>query len=113
MSTPLYFDHNMQAAVADGLRARGIDVLTAQDDGRHRDDDEALLDHADSLQRVIVTHDQDFLRIANARLFDGRSFGGIVYCGPAPLGALIEDLEIIASTMSVAELRETVVWVPI
>jgi hypothetical protein len=43
VSVPLYLDHNVRAAVAAGLRRRGVDVLTAHDDGAAELDDESLL----------------------------------------------------------------------
>lgn len=33
MPLPLYMDHHVARAITDGLRARGLDVLTAEEDG--------------------------------------------------------------------------------
>ena len=46
MTLRLYLDHNVRSAVAVGLRRRGVDVLTAAEDGRERLEDEALLARA-------------------------------------------------------------------
>ena len=67
MAIPLYMDHNVPAAITNGLRLRGIDVMTALEDARHMVDDPELLDRATELGRVIVTRDDDFLREARRR----------------------------------------------
>lgn len=46
MSVPFYLDHHVPAAVADGLRRRGTDVLTALDDGAAAWDDHRILARA-------------------------------------------------------------------
>ena len=61
MSVSLYFDHNLPDALATALRERGVDVLTAREDGFDRQSDERLLERALDLQRVIVTQDSDFV----------------------------------------------------
>ena len=49
MSVSLYLDENVPRAVAVGLRLRGVDVTTAQDDGRGGLADPLLLDRATEL----------------------------------------------------------------
>lgn len=39
MSVKLYMDVHVRRAVTDGLRLRGVDVLTAQEDGAGEFDD--------------------------------------------------------------------------
>jgi len=39
----VYMDHHVPAAITDGLRSRGIDVLTALEDGHADADDPVLL----------------------------------------------------------------------
>ena len=46
MSVKLYMDVHVHAAITEGLRLRGVDVLTAQEDGGRRLPDPALLDRA-------------------------------------------------------------------
>ncbi len=55
MTLALYLDENMARAIAIGLRVRGIDVLTAQEDNRRKTDDSVLLDRAGALGRVMVS----------------------------------------------------------
>lgn len=46
MSLRLYMDVHVRWAITAGLRRRGLDVLTAQEDGAARFEDPALLDRA-------------------------------------------------------------------
>jgi len=57
----LYMDHNVPRAITVGLRLRGVDVITAYEDGADDMDDSALLDRATELGRVLFTHDDDLL----------------------------------------------------
>jgi predicted nuclease of predicted toxin-antitoxin system len=65
VSIPLYMDHHVDAAITDGLRRRGIDVLTSREDGTDTWEDEPLLERATLLGRVLFTQDDDFLAIAH------------------------------------------------
>ena len=59
-----YMDHHVHRGIVEGLRRRGIDVLTAFEDGSETLDDEALLDRAASEGRILFTQDHDFVGIA-------------------------------------------------
>lgn len=59
MSLKLYMDEHMPRAVTVGLRLRGVDVLTVQEDARGGADDPAVLDRATELGRLLVTQDVD------------------------------------------------------
>lgn len=50
MSVKLYMDVHIKRAVADGLRLRDVDVLTAQEDSAAEFDDEVLLDRTTELE---------------------------------------------------------------
>lgn len=70
-----YFDQHIDAAVARGLRQRGIDVLTAQDAGRCGLPDPDQLQFARMENRVVVTFDSDYLALHAA----GTSHAGIAW----------------------------------
>ena len=55
MPIRLYMDQHMPRAITIGLRLRGVDVLTAFDDGASQFDDAALLDRAGELGRVLFS----------------------------------------------------------
>ena len=79
MSVGLYMDVHIRRAVTLGLRVRGVDILTAQEDGAGEFDDPRLLDRASELGRVLFTHDDDLLREAARRQEIGEEFAGVVY----------------------------------
>ena len=115
MSLPIYLDHNVSAAVADGLRRRNIDVLTALADHASESEDEEILERATSLGRILFTHDDDFLSIGAQWLASGQHFSGIVYTHQTRLAAakIIDDLQLIAETLSAEEFRDRILYVPL
>jgi UDP:flavonoid glycosyltransferase YjiC (YdhE family) len=64
MPLPVYMDVHVPVGVTQGLRRKGIDAFTAQDDAADRMSDEELLQRATELGRVLLTQDADFLAIA-------------------------------------------------
>lgn len=59
MTVALYMDEHVPRAITVGLRLRGVDVLTAQDDGQRHMPDDILLDRASDLVRVLFSQDED------------------------------------------------------
>jgi predicted nuclease of predicted toxin-antitoxin system len=110
-----YFDQNVARAIANGVRMRGIDVLTAFEDGRAKWDDVALLDRAAELGRVFFTHDRDFLRDAARRQRAGIHFAGIVFAQmeQSLIKVYIHDLAIIAQVASPSEMENQVLYLPL
>ncbi len=73
-----HLDENIDPAVADGLRRRGVDVTTTQQVGLMRTSDEKQLEFALADARTLVTHDEDFLVLVR----EGATHAGIAYCHP-------------------------------
>jgi hypothetical protein len=76
----LYFDaDSMQRAVLAGLRARGVDAMTALEAGLTDRSDEEQLVFAASQGRVLFTFNaSDFCRIHAELLSQGNSHAGII-----------------------------------
>lgn len=91
-------DVNVPYAVTTGLRLRGIDVLTAQEDGASELKDSELLERAAALGRVLFTQDEDLLREAARRQKTGKRFAGVVYAHQlnVTIGQCVNDLELIS-----------------
>jgi predicted nuclease of predicted toxin-antitoxin system len=108
-------DVHVPSAITRGLRRRGIDVLTAQEDGAGRLDDPALLDRATLLGRIIFTRDEDFLAEGARRLRAGETFSTIVYAHQqdVSVGRCIDDLEIIAEDSTADEASGRLVFLPL
>ncbi len=104
----------MPRAVTRGLRQRGVDVLTAQEDGTARWQDPALLHRAGDPGRVLFSQDEDLLGEAAARRRRGVAFGGVIYAPQLalPIGRLIEDLELLAKAGTPADFANAVQYLP-
>jgi predicted nuclease of predicted toxin-antitoxin system len=63
----LYLDVHIPRAITNGLRRRGMEVITAQEDGTAELDDPPLLDRATELNRPLYTQDDDLLAEARRR----------------------------------------------
>jgi hypothetical protein len=113
VSLTFYVDHHVPAAITQGLRLRGIDVLTAWEDGAARLDDELLLERAMQLGRVLFSQDQDFLAIVSRWWQAGRDFAGLVF-GQAHLtvGQGVRDLELIAKVFDPPDMLNRVERIP-
>lgn len=115
MSVPLYADVHIRGPVIRGLRSRGVDILTAREDGAERLSDSDLLDRATVLGRVLVTQDDDLFSIAASRLQDGKNFAGLVYSHQMriTIGQMIDDLELIAQVNEPAEMVNKIEYLPL
>ena len=110
-----FFDQHVPAAVTNGLRLRGIDVLTAFEDGSSNLEDEDLLARATELGRVLVTQDEDFLGIGKSWMEADRVFFGIIYAHQlrVGIGRFISDLELIAKAAEPDQLRNHMEHLPL
>ena len=115
MSRALYLDENVDAAIKEGLRRRGIDVLSVQEDGRTADPDDRVLDRCDELGRVLFTRDADFLIETTARIRSGLSFPTVIYAKQVVVSVrqCIDDLELFAQAAADVEGRDQVIHLPL
>lgn len=98
-----YLDEHVARAVATGLRARGVGVVTAQEAGMTGASDEehlALAHHSRGL--VVFTQDTDFLRLHRR----GSAHSGIVYAHQrTPVGEIIRGLMLIHQVLEPHEME--------
>ena len=115
MSIGLYMDHHVRSAITRGLRQRGVDVLTTDEDGSAEADDEFILTRAMELGRLIYTNDHDFLAIGHEWLAIGRDFAGLAYAHPMRLSVrqAIDSLEIIAKASDASDSRNVIYYLPL
>ena len=108
-------DVHVRRPVAVGLRRRGVEVLTAQDDGTSRWEDDELLDRAMEVSRVLFTQDDDLLQEAARRQRRGQCFAGVIYAHQQNITVrqTIEDLELLAKVCDPNELGNRVVFLPL
>lgn len=115
MAIRFYMDVHVPAAITSGLRHRGIDVLTSQEDGTREVADDVLLARAGELQRVLVSQDVDLLRIAHQWQIEGRPFPGLMFAHQEgmSIGQCTADLELVAACCEEAELANRVLFLPL
>lgn len=100
-----YLDEHVSSAVAEGLRQRGIGVRTLAEMDRLGAQDKEHLAHARRDGRVLVTHDDDFLRLAA----EGASHTGIVYVPrERSIGDIVRGLVRIARASSKEDLHQQI-----
>lgn len=115
MSLRRHMDANVPRAIAEGLRLRGVDVLTAQEDGAGTSSDPALMDRVTSLGWVLFSQDHDLLAEAAKRQREGLPFSGLVYSHQTRLGIgeCIRELELLAKACNPEEFANRVEYFPL
>jgi uncharacterized protein with PIN domain len=106
MELKFHLDESVGHAVAQGLMLRGVDATTSTDAKLLGVVDEQQLDHAVKSGRVLVTHDQDFLRIAA----ENPDHPGIAYCPPEhrSIGQIVLRLVHLWRTTSAEQMRSRI-----
>ena len=112
--TPLLMNVHVPWSITDQWRRRGLDVLTAREDGSAELPDEELLARQGSLGRVLFTQDIRFKALAEGWQRDGRPFLGLVFGHQihGTIGQFVGDLEFIARATSPADWSSTVEHIP-
>lgn len=104
-----HLDENVNPAAAPGLRQHGVDVTTTQETGLLHAADEDQLAFAARQQRVLVTHDSDFLQPALQAM---QSHAGIAYCArdKYAIGRLIRALLTLWGNVASEEMANSVTF---
>lgn len=108
-------DEHVPRAITTGLRSRGVDVLTAQEDGRRNTPDPELLNRATELGRVIFSQDSDLLIKARQRQLPHQPFSGVIdgHQQRVTIGACVKDLELIAKAAEPHDFAGIVLHLPL
>lgn len=114
MSVALYMDAHVPWPLTNGLRQRGVGVITAQEDGTDSIEDIELLQQATALGRVLFTYDSDFLRAAAMLQSRSIPFTGIVILRGegVDLGQCLDDLELIGKAYDSHDILNLVEFLP-
>jgi hypothetical protein len=115
MALRFYMDVHVPAAITQGLRRRGVDALTSQEDGTRQAHDEELLARATEVDRLLVTQDEAFLKLAAQWQKTDRAFTGVIFAPQegGSIGRYIDDLELISACCREVELRNSVQHLPL
>jgi hypothetical protein len=97
-----HLDEHISGHIAAGLRRRNIEVTTAVEVGLTGATDLAHLEFAGSSGRVVVTQDDDFLRLHAP----GVTHAGIAYCQQQsmPIGEMLRRVILIHDLLSAEEM---------
>lgn len=108
-------DVHVPRAITEGLRLRGVDVLTAQEDDARRLADAELIDRAATLGRVLFTRDADLLVETRQRQRTSRAFAGLVYAHQlhVTIGQCVHDLALIGAAADPTEFVNRVEYLPL
>lgn len=99
-----YFDEHLSDAIAEQLRTRGVDVVTAKEVGRANrtisDDEQLAFAHANG--RVLVTKDRDYVMLAYSHIPNA---GVILLQRDLSIGGFVEYLELAANCYEPDEMQ--------
>ncbi len=115
MAISLYMNHHVPSAITEGLRSKGVNVITAFEDGAAQYDDDRLLARASELGRILFTQDDDLLAVAQSWIAAGKPFAGLIYGHQRALtiGRAVRDLELIAKASEREDMQNQVQFVPL
>lgn len=114
MKIRLYLDEDaMDDGFMDALRAQGIDVRTAGEEGTEGYSDEQQLLYAKALGRVIYSFNRgDFMALHTRFLTEGTSHSGIILAPQRrySVGEQLRRLLLIVEARSAEELQDQVIF---
>jgi hypothetical protein len=101
-----YMDQHYPRPVTEGLRRKGIDVLTAQEADRCGLSDPEQLAFATTNERIMVTFDSDYLALHQS----GTAHAGVAWCPQRKygIGALTQLLELLHAVADRDSMRSRV-----
>ena len=114
---PLAADENFDGDVLDGLkrRIRALDVICIQDTSLQGAADPDVLAWASEQGRVLLTHDRSTLSAhAYQRMDAGLPMAGVIQVPVGmPIGAAIDDLELIVLAGQADDFKDRVLFLPL
>ena len=101
-----YFDENLQTALADALKTRGIDVLTTQEAGNISVEDIRQLAYATEKGRTILSYNKrDFALIHYQWMRIGRPHAGIILSDQLPIGVILRRIMKLYYSVNQADMK--------
>lgn len=112
MSLGIYADVHVPNPIIRGLRRRGVDILTAQEDGMRRAPDPELLQRARALTRMLFSQDEDLLVEAVRCQRAGEPFATLIFVRQLELsiGRCISDLEVLAKSANASDAEGQIIF---
>jgi predicted nuclease of predicted toxin-antitoxin system len=103
----IYTDENVNGAIVNGLRRRGVEVQSAHEAGNLGITDEEQLAYAVVQHACLFTHDDDLLTIADHWQHIGKEYFGIIFVHQEKLsiGEIIRSIKLIVDILSPEEIK--------
>jgi len=102
----LYLDEHIQFALAEALRARGLDVLTTLEAGNTGLGDVSQLTFATESKRSLFSYNKrDFAKIHYEWMALKRSHGGIILSDQLTIGAVLRRLMRLHSSLTSDDMK--------
>jgi len=102
----LYLDEHIQAALAQGLRVRGVNVLTPQEAGNRSLDDQGQLRFAVVQGRTLLSYNKrHFAKLHYDWMKAGREHAGIILSDQLPVGIVLRRLMKLYFSLTREDLR--------
>ncbi len=111
MALRLHADECVDGGIVSGLRRRGVDVVSAGEEGMLGASDEEHVARATVNGRVIVTADEDFLILASTLARPGGTFPGLLFILPSTtIGQAVSGIVLAAEVLEPAEMMNSIEW---
>jgi predicted nuclease of predicted toxin-antitoxin system len=102
----LYLDEDVNILIAELLRARSFDAVTARDAGQLHATDAEQLAYAASQGRAIVTHNRvDFEKLVLAYFDSGQMHYGVIFAVHRPPQEIAKRLLVILNRVTAEEMQ--------
>lgn len=103
MALSLLCDEHIPYPIVEGLRRRGLNVVTVQEIGLSSEEDKTIMDRAQKEGRIIYTQDADFLRLHRT----GYKHVGIFYHHSLAysIGEAIRKITLVCEVLSAKEME--------
>lgn len=108
----MYLDEDVNVLIADLLRARGFDVITARDAGQLHATDAEQLAYTISQSRTLVTHNRtDFEELVQSYFDSGQTHYGVIFAVRRPPQEIAQRLLAILNQIASDEMQNQVRYI--
>ncbi|MBN2001386.1 DUF5615 family PIN-like protein [candidate division KSB1 bacterium] len=107
-----YTDENVEIVIAEGLKRRNIDTISANEVNNLGLSDIEQLEYAVSIKACLFTYDTDFFQIAKIWATKGKTHWGIFYIHPqkTTIGYCIQKLKEYAELYNIEETKNRIIF---
>jgi predicted nuclease of predicted toxin-antitoxin system len=106
----IYTNENVNPAIAEGLRRRGVEAWPAHKAGNLSLSDDEQLQYASQQRAVLFTHDPHLIVVAHQWVRQGQEHWGVIYVHQESLsiGECIRRLKDFAEILQAADMKNRV-----